>query len=210
MRIIDISHPLRAGMPVWKGDQPFEPKWNARLADGATVNLGSVRMSLHTGTHADAPLHVADDVPSIDECSLSAYIGPAIVIEYPTKEAIPASVLDNVDVQKTPRVLFRTRTDPAPDFWEEEVGYLSTDLIRRLADEGAVLVGVDTPSVDHIDSKTLDTHHAQFGNGMMNLENLKLDHVAPGVYQLIAFPLRIEGMDASPVRAVLIENGSYF
>lgn len=208
MRIIDITHPLRRGMPVWQGDQPFEPQWNARLTDGSSVNLGSVTMSLHTGTHADAPLHVADGVPSIDECPLSAYVGSAIVIDYPTKGAIPASAIDGVDIRETPRVLFRTRSKPAPDVWEKEVGYVSTELVRRLALEGAVLVGVDTPSVDHVESKTLDTHHAQFGGGLMNLENLKLDHVAPGTYQLIALPLRIEGMDGSPVRAVLIENGS--
>lgn len=197
-------------MPVWPGDQPFDPQWNARLSEGSSVNLGSVTMSLHTGTHTDAPLHVADGVPSIDECPLSAYVGPAIVIDYPTKGAIPASAIDGVDVQETPRVLFRTRSVPAPNVWEEEVGYISSELARRLSEEGAVLVGVDTPSVDHVDSKTLETHHTQFGGGMMNLENLKLDHVQPRKYQLIALPLRIEGMDGSPVRAVLIENGSYF
>jgi arylformamidase len=204
VEIIDISQPLVPGIPVWPGDRSFEPAWTARIADGSTVNVGSAVLSLHTGTHADAPLHVQADGAPIDRSPLAAYVGPAIVIEAITVGELGPELLDGVDIATTPRVLFKTRAEPPPVNWSDSFAHLSAELAARLADRGARLVGLDTPSVDRSDSKTLDCHHALFASGVMNLENLRLDHVRPGSYFLVAIPLRIVGMDASPVRAVII------
>jgi arylformamidase len=207
VEIIDISQPLRAGMPVWPGDQPFTPIWSARIADGSSVNVGSLTLSLHTGTHADAPLHVRDGATSIDRLPLAAFVGPAVVVDAPAGGALAPELLDGIDVAATPRILFRTRRQPGPDAWEDDFAHLSPALATRLAADGAVLVGLDTPSVDPSDSKSLEAHHALFAGRVANLENLRLDHVSPGRYTLVALPLALEGMDASPVRAVLLRGG---
>lgn len=192
-------------MPVWPGDQPFDPKWSARIEQGSSVNVGAVTMSLHTGTHADAPLHVASGGRSIEQLSLEAFIGPAVVVEALGTGELPASVVDEVDFARTPRVLLKTRREAPHAAWSDEFAFLSVELTRKLASAGAVLVGLDTPSVDHPRSRSLDAHHALFEAGIANLENLRLDHVRPGEYFLLAAPVLLEGMDAGPVRSLLIE-----
>lgn len=204
MQVIDISQPLRRGMVVWPGDQPFEARWSGRIAEGSSVNVGAMTLSLHTGTHADAPLHVADEGAPINSLPLSAYLGPVAVVEAIRTDAIPADALAGVDLRQTPRVLFKTRREGPPEAWTDEFAHLSAALAQRLAIGGAVLVGLDTPSVDHATSRTLDAHHALFGGKVAVLENLRLDRVAPGRYFLCALPLKIEGMDGSPVRAALL------
>ena len=193
-------------MPVWPGDQSYESAWSARIADGSAVNVGAMTLSLHTGTHADAPLHVRDGGASIDAAPLAAYLGPALVIEAIGSGPLGADLLDGVDLRETPRLLFKTRQQPPAGTWEDRFSYLSKELATRLAAGGAILVGLDTPSVDPVDSKSLDAHHALFDGGVANLENLRLDHVEPGRYFISAVPLYIDGMDASPVRAVLLRT----
>jgi arylformamidase len=204
LQIIDISQPLRRGIPVWPGDQRFEPNWSARIDEGSSVNVGALTLSLHTGTHADAPLHVKNAAKSIDEMALQAYIGPAVVVEALGTGAIGEEVLDGISLRETPRLLLKTRSVPPPATWSSEFAHLSVELAERLAAHGALLVGLDTPSVDPVDSKDLRAHHALFNAGVANLENLRLDHVDPGRYFLAAAPLLVEGMDGGPVRAVLI------
>jgi len=203
MLIIDISQLLEKGIPVWPGDEPFRSAWSARIGDGSSVNVGAITASLHTGTHADAPLHVKDQARSIDEIPLDAYVGPAVVIECISTGPIGPEILDNVDIGAAARILLKTR-DRAPGAWEETFAHLTSALAERISNEGAMLVGIDTPSVDHPESKDLPAHHALFEGGVANLENLRLNHVAPGRYWLCAAPLYIKDMDASPVRAVLI------
>lgn len=192
-------------MPVWPGDQPYDPKWSARVEDGSSVNVGAVTMSLHAGTHADAPLHVAGGGRAMEQLSLEPFIGPAVVVEAIGRGELPASVVDGVDFARTPRVLLKTRREAPPAEWSDEFAFLSVALARKLAHAGALLVGLDTPSVDHPQSTSLDAHHALFGAAIANLENLRLDHVQPGEYVLLAAPVVLEGMDAGPVRAVLVE-----
>jgi arylformamidase len=193
-------------MPVWPGDQAYEPRWSARIDHGSSVNVGAVTMSLHTGTHADAPLHVRNGGDPIDQLSLSAYVGPAAVVEAFGTGALGAEVLDGVDLSETPRILIKTRAEAPPQAWTDDCAYLSVELAQRLVAAGALLVGLDTPSVDHVGSKELRTHHTLFDGGVLNLENLRLDHVRPRRYFLVAAPLLLEGLDASPVRAMLLQH----
>jgi arylformamidase len=105
-----------------------------------------------------------------------------------------------------PRVLFRTGTFPDPEAWNEDFASLSPELVEHLHGRGVLLVGIDTPSVDPMQSKGLESHHALLRTGMRNLEGLVLEGVADGIYTLIALPLPLAGADASPVRAVLVEG----
>jgi arylformamidase len=105
---------------------------------------------------------------------------------------------------EAPRVLIRTGSFPNPERFTEDFNSLSAELVERAAEKGVVLLGLDTPSVDPFDDKVLEAHQALARHEMANLEGLVLEGVAPGLYTLIALPLRLEGADASPVRAVLL------
>lgn len=209
-RIIDISQTLRPGMPVWPGDTPYEAFWAATLADTGSVNVGGVTMSLHSGTHADAPKHFRDGGLSPDSVDLDAYVGPAVVADLTRHGAaelcrgITAEMLVAALPDRFPdRLLCKTGTAPEGTF-PEAFAHFTTQAAELLAEGGVRLVGIDTPSVDHVEAKDLGAHNVFCDHGTAILENLELGKVLPGEYELIALPLKIAGMDASPVRAVLI------
>ncbi len=201
-RIIDISQTIHPGMAVWPGDTEYTPFWVWRMDKGETCNVGSVTMSLHTGTHADAPFHFLSDGSPIADVDLSAYIGPALVADVTGIVSISADVIANIPLDGIERILFRTQSAD-PETFEPDFASLKPDGAEALVARGIRLIGIDTPSVDQSDSKTLDTHKLLAAHRVAILENLKLDHVAPGKYELIALPLKLAGMDGSPVRAVL-------
>ena len=201
-KIIDISQTLRSGMPAWPGDTEFQPFWVARMENGDPCNVGSVTMSLHTGTHSDAPLHFLREGASIADTDLSAYIGLAQVIDLIGAKSVEAEHLRAVAHGLPERVLFKTRLSPAERF-DPEFAYISPAAARILAGGGIKLIGIDTPSVDGSASQTLESHKILAAAGIAILENLNLANVAPGQYELIALPLKLAGMEGSPVRAVL-------
>ncbi len=201
-RIIDISQTVHPGMAVWPGDTEYKPFWVWRMGDGDTCNVGSVTMSLHTGTHADAPYHFLSEGLPISGIDISAYIGPALVVDMSGIRSIDAEAIKNIDVQGVERILFRTLSRDSATF-NRDFACLTPDGAEALVAGGIKLVGIDTPSVDQADSKTLDSHKILANHSVAILENLMLEHVAPGTYELIALPLKLAGMDASPVRAIL-------
>jgi arylformamidase len=210
-RLYDISITLHADTPPWPGDTPFSCEWPWLMAKGASVNVSSLTASPHVGTHADAPLHVRDGWPGAQELPLDSFFGAALVVDVTdeedeiTLEAFtralgrePASTL-----QRCPRVLLRTGRTIAAGEFPEGWSVLTAACARELLGFGLLLLGTDAPSVDLKDSRTLDVHRMVFeGNGAI-LENLDLRRVTPGEYELIAFPLKLLGTDAAPVRAVL-------
>lgn len=204
-KIIDVSRALAEGIAVWPGDAPFALNPTARIAEESTVNLNAVAMSLHTGTHADAPLHVEAEGAPLDALPLSAFIGPAQLLDARGAEAIRPSHLP--DGPLAPRVLFKTDSSDVPDTtWAPDFAPILPATVETLAARGVVLVGTDAPSVDPAESTDLPAHHALVRHGIVNLENLVFRGVAPGRYWLAALPLRLVGVDASPVRAVLLNS----
>ena len=205
-RIIDISQTLAPDIAVWPGDTPFHPYWVMTMQDGESVNVGSVTMSLHTGTHADAPKHFRNDGASPAEADLSVYVGRALVVDFskslPDSQAITAEHVAQIAEQKPERVLFKTGT-VVPGAFPKRFASFSPEAAEALAALGVKLIGIDTPSVDRVDSTTLDSHHLFDKGQIAILENLVLGDVAAGWYELIALPLKFAEMDASPVRAVL-------
>lgn len=190
-------------MPVWPGDTPFHYEVSWSKADSGSVNVGSLSMSAHTGTHVDAPFHFDDDGKRIIELDLELYIGPARVVDMTGKDSIGANDLADLDLQGVKRVLFRTRSWQDAFEFPEKIPHLEADLGPFLAERGIRLIGVDVPSVDPIDSKDLHAHHSLNENGIHILESVLLDEVEPGDYELIALPLPLVEGDGSPVRAVL-------
>lgn len=206
--MIDISQPLGPETAVWPGDRPFTLEWTLRRERGDSVDVASIALSVHTGTHVDGPAHVLDGAGA-GALELVPFIGPARVVDARRSTMgdpprIGPEVLDGIDASATPRVLLRTRDRVEPEVFPERVAALSPALARRLVEEGFVLVGTDAPSVDPVESKTLDSHRILAEGGVANVENLVLSGVEPGMYTYIGLPLRLVGADSSPVRAVLI------
>ena len=206
MKIIDISQPLGVGTAVWPGDQPFQLNWTLQQSAGDSVNVAAVTMSVHTGTHTDGGFHVAPNGTRAAQLPLDAYIGRALVVDARGHGSLDEDVIRDVDLTNIRRILFRTRSEIDPGAFPRDFMSPTEALARRLVEDGIRLVGSDAPSMDHVDSKTLDSHHILTQAGVAILENLVLSDVAPGVYTLIAMPLKLVEADSSPVRAVLVEG----
>lgn len=202
-RILDISPLISPRLAVWPGDVPFLRTVSCAVKNGDNLELSSITSTLHLGAHADAPSHYVQAGQGMSEVDLVPYVGPCQLmrVTLPRGERILPHHLGAI---RAPRVLFRTDSFPDPEHFNQDFNSLSPELIERLHTQGCVLAGLDTPSVDPFDSKALESHQALARTGMRNLEGLALGHVEPGLYTLIALPLKIEGADASPVRAILM------
>ena len=200
----DISPPVHAGSPVFPGDTAYHQQWCATIGPGCPVNVSAITMSPHVGAHADAPLHYDERGQSIGDVALDAFLGPCRVIHAIGCGPLItwAHIAHAVDGALPPRVLVRTYAQ-APTQWDGQLTAYASATIERLADAGVLLVGIDTASIDPADSKTLDSHQVIRRRGLRVLENLVLDAVPEGDYELIALPLKLTTADASPVRAVL-------
>lgn len=203
--IHDVSRPVGEGTPVWPGDAPCCIRWTMLRSEGSSVNVAELRMSAHTGTHADGPFHVSDQGVRIGAAPLEAYAGPAVVADARGAASIGADLVRRVlsSGSRPQRVLFRTGAWTDPAVFPTAFAAIDPQAARLLAEAGVRLVGTDAPSVDAFDSKDLPTHNVFGEAGIAILENLLLDDVADGAYELIALPLKLEEADASPVRAVL-------
>lgn len=207
--IYDISRTIAPTLSVWPGDTPFSAAQVLSKQDGASVNLFTLTLSAHTGSHADAPFHYDDSGARPAELPLEKYIGPAHVVTIARRRGgITPADFAGRDLAGLQRLLIHTWVSDLPDDqWPEDFPYPTLELIDWLAARGAVLLGVDMPSVDAFESKDLGCHHRLLRHGIVNLETLCLKDVPDGVYQLIALPLKIAGVCASPVRAILTDLG---
>ena len=201
--LYDITPPVRPGIPVWPGDTEYRAELTWAIARGDSVNVSAVTTTPHLGAHADAPFHVAEGGATVADMPLEPFLGPCRVVKVPPEPLILPEHLAGVDLGDPPRLLLETGSVGDRFSFPERFSALSPELARALGDAGCLLVGLDTPSVDPFDSKDLAAHHALVAGGVVNLEGLLLADVPPGLYELIALPLRLEGLDASPVRAVL-------
>ena len=204
-RIYDISRPISGLTAVWPGDAAAEIGWSARIEEGSSVNVGVVRMSTHTASHVDAPLHYLAGGHSVDAYDLSVFIGRAWLVDASAMREIGPEAVEAIP-DLAQRVLFRTgHSAVGDDEWRDDFAAFTVEAVEHLAGRGVRLIGTDAPSVDPAESTELPVHHALARHGMANLENLQLAGVPPGEYELIALPLKLVGADASPVRAILRE-----
>lgn len=203
--MIDISIALGAQTPEWPGDTPFSCGWTMQIAAGSSVNVSSFTTSPHVGTHADAPLHVREGAAGSERLPLEAFIGPVVVVNLVRHDGvIGRETLRAAGLDATPaRLLLRTDRTIARGEFPGDWPTLSPECAAELAADGLLLLGVDSPSVDARESKGLAVHHALFDGGACILENLDLSQVPSGHYELVAPPIRVAGLDAAPVRAVL-------
>ena len=205
-RLWDISPPVHAASPVFPSDTPYSQQWCATIGPGCPVNVSAITLSPHVGAHADAPLHYDATGAAIGDVALEVFLGPCRVVHAIGCGPLItwAHIAHAVDGNALPqRVLVRTYERMPQDRWDGHLAAYAPETIERLADAGVLLVGIDTASIDPADSKTLDSHQVIRRRGLRVLENLVLDEVPEGDYELIALPLKLTMADASPVRAVL-------
>ena len=204
MSWIDITLPMSNRLASWPGDTPCDFRLAWRMSDGASVNVGSLTTSVHSGTHTDAPFHFLPDGRTIDQLDLAPYVGPAVVVDVRGREVIrPEDFPPELDLRATPRLLLKTDSWHDITRFPDRIPVLAPGTPTALRGRGVTLIGVDVPSVDALDSKDLPIHHEIGHCGIYILENLDLSHVSAGVYELIALPLKLVGADGAPVRAVL-------
>lgn len=201
--LYDLSPIIRPELPVWPGDTSFSSRLTMALAQGDAVNLSAVSTTPHLGSHVDAPVHTEPRGESFAELPLDPYLGPCRVHKVPPVPLLTPRHVEGLDLGNPRRLLFKTESLPDRRTFHERFTALSPELAQLLAERGLLLVGLDTPSVDPFDSAGLDAHHLLLRGGVAILEGLVLDGVPEGVYELIALPLKLAGLDASPVRAVL-------
>ena len=204
--LIDISMPIRPGMSLWPGDPELVIERAASLDAGDSCNLTRIALSVHTGTHIDAPAHFLADGGTLDDMDLETLIGPARVIEALGRGTIAADDVDRAAIRPGERVLFKTdnsnRLDE-PGFLRDYVG-VSEAAAERLAEIRPALIGIDYLSIGPYDHTNSAVHRALLGAGIVLLEGLDLSLVEPGEYELICAPIRIAGCEGAPARALLV------
>jgi arylformamidase len=203
MPIWDISPPVSSRSPVFPGDTAYSQQWVARIGPGCPVNLSAVTLSPHVGAHADAPLHYADGAQPVGALDLAPYLGHCRVIHaIGCGPLVTVQHLEHAADGLPRRVLVRT-CERAPVTWVDDFSAFAPEAVEWLASLGVKLIGIDTASIDPVASKTLESHQRLRRLDLRVLENLVLDDVPEGDYELIALPLKWVDADASPVRAIL-------
>ena len=206
MKLIDISVPIDTALPTYPGNTPFSLEAIKRIANGDSSNVSTMHMSVHGGTHVDAPRHFFDDRPGADALALELLIGRARVIDLPHRGGITEAHLAAAGLREDLRVLLKT---PNSALWNGSEGfhsdytYLSEGGAKFLVDQGVKVVGVDYLSVEQFKKAGAPAHHMLLGNGIVIIEGLNLSDAEAGQYEMYCLPLRIAGADGAPARVVL-------
>jgi arylformamidase len=205
--LIDISLTLRSHMPLWPDTDPLSVVPSMRISKGDEYNVSRIECDLHTGTHVDAPWHGVDDGRTVDQLPLGLLIGPALVAHLPHRSIITSSDLDSLKVPpEMERLLLRTDNS---ELWRAGINEFRQDYVgvdhgaaRWVIRHGIRLLGVDYLSVEPYD-EALQVHKLLLSHGVLLLEGVNLMDVEPGVYELVCLPIKLEGADGAPTRAVL-------
>lgn len=211
MKIFDISVPVSADLPVWPGDPQIVLERYRAISEGQASNDSRLACSVHSGTHADAPVHFIENGATVEQLPLNILIGPVLVVELPIADVITPDILEGLAItSETTRLLFKTHNsalwnDPHPSFTFDFVA-LSSDAARWIVRYDIRLVGIDYLSIQVFDDPKPLTHQILLEAGVVVIEGLNLQGVRPGLYQLICLPIKLVGSDGAPARAVLIEE----
>ena len=212
MKIWDISRTLSDDLAEWPGDEPFHFRLTKTMAEGQSINLGAIGMSVHNGTHADAQFHFDTNGKSIEKAPLEIYLGRAAVVDL--TEAFSRSKQKHLitvedlqpyaeEIAESSRLLVKTGRWSDSTVFPNQIPVIAANVPSWLQKSGVRLIGLDLPSVDEIDSKSLQNHNALAAVGIAIVESLDLTRVGSGIYNFAALPLKIAGADGGPMRAVL-------
>ena len=206
---IDLSVTLYEGMIAFPSEYQLQVERRASMARGDKANNTTIHMSVHTGTHMDAPRHFIANGKTIDQMPFDVTLGPARVIEIVDNVSVKAEELKQHNIKRGERILLKTRN--SPKFWQtetvsEDFIYITRGAARFLVDAGVKLIGIDSLSVGSLadpDNTTPDTHGILLGNEIWIIEGLNLTGVSVGNYNLICLPLKLKDTEGSPVRAII-------
>ena len=203
---IDVSVPLHSGMVHWPDNPSVRIEYMLHMSRGDICNVSTLSMGSHTGTHMDAPFHFLPQGKGLHEMPFHAAIGRARVIEIRDPESIKPGELRPHSIRPGERLLFKTKNSShcwKTDTFVEDFVYLSQEAARYLASVGVLTVGIDYLSVGGYTKDGVETHRALLEADIWIIEGLDLSQVEPGMYELICLPLRIDGSDGAPARAIL-------
>ena len=204
-KLLDVSVPLRQGLPTYPNNPPFELQPIQRIADGGTANVSRLVMGTHTGTHVDAPFHFFDKGIGVDELPLELLIGRARVVEIKARGGIAASDLEEAGLREDLRVLFKTPNSALwnSDTFHEDYAHITDSGARYLVEQGVKVVGVDYLSVEQFKKPGAPAHRTLLSNGVIIIEGLNLAEAEPGMYEMYCLPLPVTGGDGAPARVIL-------
>ena len=206
-KIFDISVPLSPELPVWPGDQKIEITHQYKIEKKGDANLTSIKLSSHTGTHIDAPLHFVENGKTTLDIPLEKLIGKCLVTDAQGLQKITADDLNKMDIpKKTNKLLLKTDNsllwkNPKHPF-KKDYCALTADAAQWVVDHNIHLVGIDYASIQ-LFTDPADTHVILLSNEVVIVENLDLRFVKPGEYRLVCLPLKIEAVEGTLARAIL-------
>lgn len=205
MRLIDVTVPIDASVPVYPGNTPFTLEAIKRIARGDSSNVSTLHMSAHSGTHVDAPRHFFNDGPGSEGLPLEMLMGRTRVIEVSSRKGITPEDFTGIDLSEDIRLLIKTQNSRlwgSPEFHADYVGVTGA-AATFLVEHGVKVLGVDYLSVEVFKTPGAPAHHTLLGGGTIVIEGLNLRDVEPGTYDMVCLPLRIVGADGAPARVVL-------
>ena len=204
MSFHDISLKLSGETVRWVTAAPFELEERRRMSKGDPNNSSALNMSVHSGTHIDAPFHFVADGNTIDQLPVERFIGPALVYAVEAERYITKEHVAGIRLDGATRVLFKTKNSALLRKQEYDPDFvaISVEAAQSLVELGVELVGLDYLSVAHADEQ-VPVHRAFLDHGVVLLERIDLSEVAPGRYELMCLPIPLGDSDGAPCRAVL-------
>jgi arylformamidase len=204
-KLLDVSVPLRQGLPTYPNNPPFELHPIKRIADGGSSNVSRLVMGTHTGTHVDAPRHFIDDGAGVEALPLNLLIGRARVVEITKRGGITADDLAAAGLREDLRVLFRTPNSALwnSDVFHDDYTHLTDAGARYLVEQGVRVVGIDYLSIEQFKKPGAPAHRTLLSNDVIIIEGLNLAEAEPGMYEMYCLPLAVTGGDGAPARVIL-------
>jgi len=205
-RVWDVSVPNRPDMHFYPGDPTLEQTQVRAIKRGDAANLTHLSLGAHTGTHVDAPAHFIDGAPTLERVPLDRMVGPAQVLDLRGLAAIDAAALRRHQIHSGDIVLFRTDNSErwAKPGFQKDFTYVTLDGAEHLVERGIKTIGMDYLSIEQFGSRDFAVHKLLLGKGIFVIEGLDLREIAAGPYLLSCLPLKLEGVDGAPARAVLM------
>ncbi len=209
--IIDVTVTISPSLPTWPGDPSVVLERMDKIDDGANANVSHLDISVHTGTHVDAPFHFIPGGETVENLVLETLIGPAQVINVEvTGDVIDRSHLENAGILPgVTRLLLRTRNS---EYWNQidngfQTGFagLNVAASQYLLELGIKLIGIDYLSIAPF-SNGRPTHEVLLGANVVIIEGLDLRKAQPGTYTLLCMPLKLANTDGAPARVVLLKE----
>jgi arylformamidase len=214
MKIYDISVPITPDMPVWPGDPAVDLQQVSAIASGQSANISHLSMSVHTGTHIDAPKHFIDNGNTIGQIPLEKLVGEVLVMQIDDSvNVISALVLKShpgIDLlEDAQKVLFRTLNSSLwcqspKEFRQDYIG-IDASGAEFLAGLGLDLIGIDYLSIAPYD-ETLAPHQILLAEDIVLLEGLDLSKVQAGIFELYCLPINLPGCEGAPARVILVDR----